>query len=356
MPPPARANWLLTELERAYFDARRGKLKKPPIIEFSQDAARNLQNLATEIHRRTYQPDLTTAFIIHDPVHREIFAADFRDRVVHHFLFNQINQWWDAHFLPDNYSCRKKKGTLYGIRRLDHHIRTVSQNYRRPTFILKLDISGYFMSLPRQKLYQRAIWGLDRQFPERGYQYQICKFLWKVIIFHDPVKNVKINCPKRLWRGLPKNKSLFNQPPGVGIAIGNLTSQLLSNIYLDQLDRFVVFDLRFRHYGRYVDDFFLVSNDKPELIAAEQKIAKFLKTELQLALHPHKHYLQECHRGVTFLGATIYPHRIYPGPRLKRNLLHALSDPDCSMETRASYTGLVKHFKHDKLLNNIKRP
>jgi len=351
-----RKTWLLNELDKAYLDARRGKRKKRPVIEFSNNTEQNLQDLAEEIHRRTYHPNAATAFIIFDPVHREIFAADFRDRVVHHFLFNQVEKWWDAHFISDNYSCRKKRGTLYGVRRLEHHIRSVSRNYCRPAYILKLDISGYFMSLPRLKVYKRAIWGLDRQFPQKGYQYQICKYLWKEIVFHDPIKDVKINCPSRLWHGLPKNKSLFNQPPGVGVAIGNLTSQLLSNIYLDQLDRFVTFNLRFKHYGRYVDDFYIVSINKADLIAAGEKIACFLKTELGLTLHPHKHYLQECHRGAAFLGATVYPHRIHPGKRLKRNLIRGLSDPNCSMETRASYTGLVKHFKHNRLLNSIKRP
>ena len=352
--PDERAAWLSKELGKAYVDARRGKTKKPEVEKFDKIAKSELVALAQEIHTRTYTPRPSTAFIVNKPIQREIFAAAFRDRVVHHFLFNQVSSWWDARFIEDNYSCRLGKGTLYGIRRLDHHIRSVSRNYTRPAYILKLDFQGYFMSLERRKLYVRAMWGLDRQFPSKGYVYQLCRFLWKVIIFNDPLKEAIFNCPRSAWKGLPPSKSLFHQPKGRGIAIGNLTSQLLSNIYLDQLDRFVTLELGFKHYGRYVDDFYIVSNDKNELVEATRTIERYVEDQLALKLHPHKRHLQECHRGVAFLGAVVYPFRLQSGKRLKRNLLAALSNPDCSKETEASYRGLVKHYKHKKLLGGLK--
>ncbi len=348
-----RLEWLAKELKKAYKAARAGKISKPEVIAFDKIAKSEIAALAQEIHTRSYTPRPSTAFIVNKPVKREIFAAAFRDRVVHHLLFNQVNKWWDARFIEDNYSCRIGKGTLYGIRRLDHHIRSVSRSYTRPAYILKLDLQGYFMSLERKKLFERAMWGLDRQFPDKGYSYQVCKFLWKVIIFNDPLKNVQLNCPRRAWQGLPPSKSLFHHPKGRGIAIGNLTSQLLSNIYLDQLDRFVTLGLGFKHYGRYVDDFYIVSTNKAELIKATATVERYLDRHLALTLHPHKRHLQECHKGVAFLGAVVYPHRIHPGKRLKHNLLEALSHADCSKETAASYRGLVKHYKHHKLLSAI---
>ena len=349
-----RLDWLTKELWRAYRSAKAGKSKKPQVVEFAKNAESEILALSREIHSRTYTPRSSTAFIVNVPVKREIFAAEFRDRVVHHFLFNQVNNWWDARFIEDNYSCRVGKGTLYGIRRLDHHIRSESQNYTRPAYILKLDILGYFMSLERKKLYARAMWGLNRQFPDKGYPYQICKFLWKEIIFNNPLENVVLNCPRSAWIGLPPAKSLFHQPKGRGIAIGNLTSQLLSNIYLDQLDRFIKLELGFKYYGRYVDDFYIVSNNKNKLVEASRTIEQYVEYGLALKLHPHKRHLQECHRGVAFLGAVIYPYRIHPGKRLKRNLLLALSSPDCSKATRASYIGLMKHYKYKRLLSGMK--
>lgn len=348
-----RVKWLRSELTKAYKMARVGKTKKPEVVEFDKIAKTEIIALAREIYSKTYVPRASTTFIVNKPVKREIFAADFRDRIVHHFLFNQVNPWWNRHFIEDNYSCRVGKGTLYGIRRLDHHIRSVSQNYTRQTYILKLDVLGYFMSLSRKQLYQRAIWGLDHQFPDEGYVYQVCKFLWKVIVFNDPLDGVQYGCPRSAWKGLPPSKSLFSQPKGQGIAIGNLTSQLLSNIYLDQLDRYVTLQLGFKHYGRYVDDFYIVSNNKAELTAAMDQIETYLYNNLALILHPKKRYLQECHKGVAFLGAVIYPYRIQPGKRLKCNLLTAFLRPDCSAATKASYRGLVKHYKHYKLLQKV---
>ena len=349
-----RKEWLVKELNKAYQRAKIGKSNKAEVIAFTKIAKAEISALAHEIDTRSYAPRPSTAFIVNKPVKREIFAANFRDRVVHHFLFNQVNSWWDARFIEDNYSCRVGKGTLYGIRRLDHHIRSVSLNYTRPAYVLKLDLLGYFMSLDRKKLYTRAMWGLDRQYPNQGHAYQVCKYLWKVIIFNDPIKNAIFNCPRSAWRGLPPSKSLFHQPKGRGIAIGNLTSQLLSNIYLDQLDRFVTFDLGFKHYGRYVDDFYIVSSNKNELVKVTKTIENYVSQHLDLLLHPHKRHLQEHNRGVAFLGAAIYPFRLHPGKRLKRNLLLALSNPDCSKETEASYRGLVKHYKYKRLLSGMK--
>ena len=348
-----RLSWLNKELNIACQKAKAGKTNKPAVVEFAKTAKSEIASLAREIHTRSYKPRPSTAFIVNKPVQREIFAADFRDRIVHHFLFNQVNDWWDKRFIEDNYSCRVGKGTLYGIRRLDHHIRSVSRSYTLPTYVLKLDLQGYFMSLPRKKLYDRAIWGLDRQFPDKGYVYQVCKFLWKVIIFNNPLQDVVLNCPRSAWKGLPSSKSLFHQPKGKGIAIGNLTSQLISNIYLDQLDRYVTLELGFKHYGRYVDDFYIVSTDKTELLQVMTKIDHYLKNELELELHPNKIHLQEIDRGVAFLGAVVYPYRIHPGKRLKRNLAKALSNPDCPKATDASYQGLVKHYRHKKLLLSI---
>ena len=206
------------------------------------------------------------------------------------------------------------------------------------------------MSLDRKKLYVRAMWGLDRQFPDGGYVYQVCRYLWKVIIFNDPLTGAKFSCPRTAWEGLPPSKSLFHQPKGRGIAIGNLTSQLLSNIYLDQLDRFVTLTLGYSNYGRYVDDFYIVSTSRTQLQSATGAIERYLNEELGLTLHPRKRHLQAIEKGVAFLGAVIYPYRIQPGKRLTCNLLKALSRPDCSEATSASYRGLVKHYRHHMLM------
>ncbi len=100
--------------------------------------------------------------------------------------------------------------------------------------------------------------------------------------------------------------------------------------------------------------FYIVSSNKNELVKVTKTIENYVSQHLDLLLHPHKRHLQEHNRGVAFLGAVIYPFRLHPGKRLKRNLLLALSNPDCSKETEASYRGLVKHYKYKRLLSGMK--
>lgn len=352
-------SWLYPMLYKAYSDARRGKRGTLDEQRFERHADVYLSNLQEDIERRSYRPSHGIAFIVHKPVIREIFAAPFRDRVVHHLIFNMVGDWWDRRFIYDNYSCRKNKGTLFAVKRLDHHIRSVSQNYSRPAYVLKLDVQGYFMSLPRTKLYEIAEWGIRRQFHKDTQKYRLCRFLWEQIIFDNPTEGVHIRGTSKEWATLPKTKSLFNARKDCGIVIGNLTSQLLSNMYLDQLDRYVTMGLGMKHYGRYVDDFFIVSEDKEKLKCLISVIRSFLEG-LGLTLHPRKIRLQEICRGVPFLGAEVYPYRIHPNQRVRGNLNTAvkeymraggelldLSAPETI--SLVSYYGITKHYRHQKM-------
>ena len=158
------SNYLQERLFMAYKEARLGKRKTRDEQRFELNLDENLMLLRHDIMDRSYVPSRGTAHIIHEPVMREIFAAPFRDRVVHHYIYDQVYNWWDKRFIYDSYSCREGKGTLMGIKRMDYHIRSASRNYAEKVYVLKLDIQGYFMSLPRKDLYQRAIWGLERQY------------------------------------------------------------------------------------------------------------------------------------------------------------------------------------------------
>lgn len=352
-------NQLLFELYVAYLEARRGG-KRSTFDEhkFEVNEYENLISLRDSLLNKTYRPSRGTAHIIHNPVIREIFAASFRDRVVHHWMYDNVYDWWDARFIYDSYSCREGKGTKFGIERLAHHIQSCSDNYKEKVWVIKLDIQGYFMSLPREKLYERAMWGLNRQFEgDYGKKYEMLRFLWQQTIFDDPCKGVKKKGWPYDWMDLPDSKSLFKQPPGVGIVIGNLTSQLLSNIYLDQLDRYVVFDLKWKHYGRYVDDFYIVVTEEelPKAVSDIEAIKKYL-ARIGLALHPHKVSIQPADRGVPFLGGVVYPGRVYPGKRIVRNARKAFNETVAGVrdiESVVSYIGHMKYFSHDKLLNQL---
>ncbi|MBQ3296841.1 RNA-directed DNA polymerase [Candidatus Saccharibacteria bacterium] len=352
--------WLLNELIIAYHEARRnGKRKTKNEHEFEMNEIENLVVLRDAIMMRKYKPNKGIAFIIHDPVSREIFAAPFIDRIVHHFLYKHAISWWEPRLWRGAYSCRKGKGTLAGILDLQKNMRIVSRDGSVATIVVKRDFKGYFMSLDHDKLYARICWGLKRQYPNGGELYRTLKYLWKEIIFDEPVKGVKIRGSQKEWEDLPVDKSLFFQPKGLGIVIGNLTSQLLSNIFLDMLDRFIVYELGYKAYGRYVDDFYIVVTveELPKLLNEDMvKIERFAES-LGLTIHPKKQYEIPIENGVDFLGAKVYLDRILPGPRALKNL----ADKVYLFETRGegnvagfgSYDGLFAHYNSEKAVRKI---
>lgn len=342
------SSWLMSEIDRAFLDARKGKRLTNDEQSFEIRLAENFELLKKRILNWTYAPGAGIAFLVNDPVLREIFAAPFVDRVVHHILYNGVAEWWNRHLIDDCYSCREGKGTLYGIQRTAAHLQSASDNYRKKVYVIKMDVSGYFMSLPQKGLYDRVLWGLKRQFENRGPKYELYAFLWKMVIFDKPVSKVEWRGRRKGWILLPWNKSLIYQAPGVGIVIGNLSSQLLSNIYLDQLDRFVKYKLGYEHYGRYVDDFYLiVGEDEIEQAKKHIQLISLKLTELGLKMHPKKTHIQDSNKGIPFLGVTIYPGRIVPGRRMIKNYQKALLEVESGkrdVDSIVSYMGILKHL------------
>lgn len=350
---------VLIDLFQAYFDARKNKRNTINALAFEKNFEANLFKLYYEIINRNYKPQRSICFIVNKPVKREIFAASFRDRVIHHYIFNNISPIFETRFVNDCYSCRKGKGTHYGIARVDHFIRSCSNNYSEDCYILKLDIKGYFMAMNRKLLYDKVMSGLIANDHKIGVSFPLIYYLIEKIIFNDPTKNCIIKGVSSDWEGLPDNKSLFHAMPGCGLPIGNLTSQLFGNIYLTEFDHFVKGHLKIKHYGRYVDDIILIHKDKKYLRALIPILAEYLKKNVKLMLHPEKIYFQHYSKGVKFLGAVIKPYRIYIANRTKGNFFRAIErqneiarDHKPSMEERErfrssinSYLGIMKHFK-----------
>lgn len=343
----------------SYLEARKGG-KRTTFDEhlFEINAFKNIQVLRDCILFHQYKPLRSSAHIIFNPVIREIFAAPFRDRIIHHLIFMSVYEWWDNRFCYDSYSCRINKGVLFGIKRLEHHIQSVKNEFNRTPVIAKFDIQGFFMSMPRRRLFERAVWGLNQQFrgKKSHLQYRLLKYLWREIIFDDPARQAIRKGRITDWDLLPKSKSLFTQPKGYGIVIGNLTSQLLSNIYLDQLDRFVTYTLGYKHYGRYVDDFYIVI-DKSELSKLQRdikSIENYLKT-LELTLHPKKRTIRPANQGIEFIGARVYDGHIVPGRRLTKNMIKAFREVTAGERDIASVPSYLGHAKYMNSYNIVKR-
>ena len=341
------------DLEWALFQcflmARRGKIRTVDEFNFDGFWEENLRQLVSDIINRRWKPSSSKAFVTHTPVDREIFAAQFRDRIVHHLLYAVVAGWWDKRFIYDSYSCRVGKGTDFGILRMQKFMRSASQNGKHKAYVLKGDLSGYFMSLKRQTLYDKVMWGLKRQFSDGGWLYELCEYLWREVIFDDPCIKARMVGAADDWDCLPWNKTLFHQPAGQGIVIGNLTSQLLSNIMLNEFDWYVKRRLKFARYGRYVDDFFIVVEEneyKRALFAMRHEIPEKLRV-MGLKIHPKKMYVQEVSHGCPFLGKMVRPSVLLPGRRYLRNMRRAFQgyvDGVVDYDTVQSYVGMGAHM------------
>lgn len=365
----ATNNKLLKDLFYAYYDARRNKRNTINQLKFELNFESSLINLYESIVERSYKPERSICFMVQKPVKREIFAADFHDRVVHHLIYNYISPIFEKTFINDSYSCRKGKGTHYGIKRIDHFIRSCSQNYSHDCYILKLDIRGYFMSMNRNLLFEMVKQELLKKRKGIEFDLDLVLYLIEKTIFNDPTKNCIIKGKKDDWQGLPKTKSLFHAKENCGLPIGNLTSQLFGNVYLNDFDHFVKRDLGIRYYGRYVDDFVLVHSSKHYLQSCIEHIRTYLKENLYLDLHPDKVYLQHYSKGVQYLGAIVKPHRIYVANRTKGNFFEAIGnqnriardhkptkeDQQAFQSSMNSYLGIMKHYKTYKLRKEMIR-
>ena len=358
---------LLADLYTAYYDARRHKRNKPYQLRFEARLSENLEELCDALYTRTYRPLPSSCFIITEPKKREVFAAEFRDRVVHHLYYNYTYRMFERTFIQDSYSCLAGRGTHYGIRRLEQHIRRESRNYTRPCWVLKMDIRGYFMHIDRRRLLDITLRILSRTPPNlplrgrphgslpsregRGGSWSFLRYLTREIVLLDPTENCRIKGTPADWKALPGDKSLFHSPEGCGLPIGNLTSQLFSNVYLGRLDDYMKRTLRCHRYGRYVDDFYVVGCSREWLRSLIPKVRRFLREELGLTLHEGKVRLCPVRQGVEFLGAYLKPHRRYVSSATLRRIRHKLpllaleTDPKRLRSRLASFRGVLSHYR-----------
>lgn len=359
---------LLRDLYTAYYCAKRNKSKMSYVKTWESHFHDNMESLCDDLFYRRYEPMPSKCFIVDYPKKREIFAAMFRDRIVHHLYFNYTHEIFERTFIQDSYSCIKGRGTHYGIQRVTDFLRKESRNWQRQCYSLHIDIRGYFMHINRQKLLELSISTLDKMathkvnihHPERWddvVDMDFIKWLTEIIIMLDPRHNCIIVGSSDNWKGLDPNKSMLNLRDGIGLQIGNLTSQLFSNVYLNVLDQYCKRMLKCKYYGRYVDDAVIVSADKEWLLSLVQPIENFLKDELHLDIHKGKLKISEVHCGIEFLGAFIKPYRTYISndslQRIKSNFRSILRNRQISVSSRLrtinSYLGILSHYSTFKI-------
>ena len=299
----------LEDVFDAYFSCRKHKRNTASALEFEKDYILGCHRLWQELNERTYEIGTSTAFCVSFPKIREVFAANFRDRIVHHLIVNKFNHWFESNMLDCAFACRGGKGSLYGVR----YLQSCMNDIGKSAWYARCDISGFFMSIDRNILYKeierivKQVEGIDAEW-----------WLWLIrkVIMNRPERDCIVKGDKGLWKKLPKNKSLFNSN-GKGLPIGNLTSQVFANIYMSMFDRWIIGRLGAEgRYGRYVDDFIIMHKDKDFLLRLVDESKVWLSENLDLVMHPRKMSVQQVGKGMRFTGVFIKGDCLYPSKRL----------------------------------------
>ncbi|MDR1327502.1 MAG: RNA-directed DNA polymerase [Heliobacteriaceae bacterium] len=291
----------LEELVKAYKDCRSNKRNTINALAFEFDLEDKILRLYNELKSGTYKIGSSVCFIVLFPKVREVWAADFNDRVVHHLVYNRIKDRFYNRFIPTTYSCIPKRGTLKAGLCVEKMARSVTRNYTRPAYYLKADLQNFFVSIDKAVLMKE----LERYVHEEW----ILKLL-RQIVWNDPRESVYIKSPSWKFKKLASHKSLWNSDNSKGLPIGNLTSQFFSNVYLNILDQYVKHHLKCKYYCRYVDDFIIMSDDPHQLNEWHKDLAKFLQERLALTLHPNKKSINKIERGIDFVGFVVKPYRM----------------------------------------------
>ena len=288
--------------------------------KFERKLCTNIVSLTKSLQSGNYEPGKSICFVVRNPKPREVFAADFRDRIVHHLLVRFLEQHWEKVFIHDSYACRKNKGTLAAVERLHHNMLSISGNGKKRAYFMQLDVKNFFMSIDREILWKFLEKGLRKQlgirknaencvqmtifdldFSEKEQNFKKISKVLHTLLFHEPTKDYINKSTKREWSWVPPEKSLFNAEKGKGLPIGNLTSQFFANVYLNALDQFIKHVLKIKYYVRYVDDFVIMHEDKEQLRRWLAKIKEFLKETLGLTLKNAVKVAPLCN-GINFLG------------------------------------------------------
>ncbi len=330
----------------AYFDCRRHKRNTESALAFELQLEHNLVGLFDELAAGTYRPGPSICFVVTRPKPREVWAAAFRDRIVHHLLYNKVGARFERAFIADSCACIRGRGTLYAARRLEAKVRSVTRNWSRPAWYLKCDVANFFVAIDK-----RILAGfLEERIPEPWW-----RALAELVLFHDPRGDVVLRCRPDELALVPAHKRLANQPASRGLPIGNLSSQFFANVYLDRLDQFAKHVLRARHYARYVDDFVLLHESRDWLAATLAEIGAFLPRELGIRLNDSKTILQPVDRGIDFVGQVLKPWR----RQIRRRTFNAAiartaaAAPEDLRATANSYFGLLRQAsanQHDREL------
>lgn len=307
----------IANLLLAWKEFKRGKNKKEDVKAFEFNLENNLFTLHQELINKTYKPDPYEAFFVHDPKRRHIHKASVRDRVLHQALFSILYPIFDKYFIHHSYSSRIGKGTHKGVRNLYRAIRKVSNNWKRPAYALKCDIRKFFDSIDHEILFE---------------------FIKGKVNDKDTLGLIEI-----ILKSFEKEKCK-------GLPLGNVTSQLFANIYLNELDQFTKNELKVKYYFRYADDFVILDESKECLEKLKDEIEGFLSEKMKLKLHENKVFIKKVSQGIDFLGYVILPGATVLRTTTKRRMLKKVNSINLP-----SYEGMLSHCRARKISSDLQK-
>ena len=345
-------NFTLADLFKAYFDCRKNKRNKKCALKFEINLEQNLLDLYKEIKSGRYRIGRCICFVVTEPKPREVWAANFRDRIVHHLIYNFVSERFYKRFIQDTYSCIPERGTFAAAKRLQYFTRSATKNYTKKMYYLKADLSNFFVSINKDILFELVKKHVDEEW---------LLSLIKQVIYNDPTKNVYVKSSRKKFELIPKYKSLFNADKSHGLPIGNLTSQFFSNVYLNMLDQYVKRELKCKYYVRYVDDFVILGESTKELNENFEKIREYIAQNLHIELHPRKKLINKAENGIDFVGFIIKPGRIFMRKKTRNKMFetvkHWRKSPHWFEERSLqnfrrsinSYIGMMVHLNEFKM-------
>ncbi|HEY4505723.1 MAG TPA: reverse transcriptase/maturase family protein [Candidatus Paceibacterota bacterium] len=299
-----------------------GKKSRKDVQVFQQHLMENIISLHTDLVEKRYKHSDYEAFNISDPKPRNIHKASVRDRLLHHALYRVLYPYFDKRFTSDSYSCRLDRGTHKALETFQKFSYKVSKNRTKQIWILKCDVRKFFASI------DHAV-------------------LMKILTGYITGRNT-------LWLLSEIVSSFSSTRKNFGLPLGNLTSQLLVNIYMNEFDQYMKHRIKAKYYIRYADDFVILSHDKKELESILLQIGDFLLTRLKLQLHPDKIFIRTLASGVDFLGwVNFHDHKVLR-TITKRRMLRSVKD-ESRIEVVQSYRGLLSHGNARKLINKISK-
>ena len=300
----------LSNIYHSFFEYRKGKKPSIDLENVQYNLEHELFVLCKDLNSGSYKHGEYRKFVICDNKKREISVASVRDRIVHRLIYDYLTEIYDKTFIYDTWSCRKNKGLIGAIERTQIFIKKYADG-----FIWRADISKFFDNVDHNTLIE--------------------------------ILKTKIIDRKTLSL-LEKIIRSFNTGKSKGMPIGNLTSQIFSNIYLNEFDRYIKHTLRCKTYVRYGDDFIVFSRNKKDLIRIREKAVCFLKDKLSLNMHPKNDFIITTKQRLKFLGVQLFPNGRKLSKRNLRRLARKLHPKNV-----ASYSGIIRKHSNKKAIKKF---